>query len=372
MSGVLALGILALGTVFHEKNADIFSQLTPKLNEASVVSESSDSVPASVGNCQQNSNLGFLSTLQPEISLFATVNNFDDILTGTATFDTAAMSALTAAVASDRIAAKIVQSGAKYQFIVKDGQVEFWKCVLKKNKLFSEVTESQAAKTVEFFSETGTFKKQINNFGYNISESKYVEQFLNFVKLPGGHQILETTVLNPEGEIFFKVFEVELDEEQVTYNDLRQDLRSRVGVTNLRPAVFGADSYYWMWGENDKMAASVFFLQGKVFGISYHTVHFKHIRRVIDGLLEEIRLLVKKVELVKKKESRFADLKLTEFEQLSDTDLGVSLVRALDQLENADGILGEKLSGNILEATEPIEIPEAVEVSDEEIPINLK
>jgi hypothetical protein len=368
-SGVLAFGILVLGTVFHEKNTELFSNVHPNLNEASVVTEDANLIPTILGNCEQNSNIGVLSALQPEQSLFASVSNLDAVITGTASFDTGAMNALAIAVAENRIEAKIIESGAKYEFIVKDGQINFWKCILNKNELFSSI--SDAAREVEFFSNTATFEEQMASFSYGIDKTRNVEQFLNFMKLPDGHQVLETTILNSDGETFFKIFEVELNENEITFNDLRQDLRSRVGVTNLRPAVFGPDSYYWMWGEDDRMAASVFPIEGKVFGVSYQSVHFKHIRRAMDTLRDELPLLVKKVELVRKKGGMFEDIGITDFENLSQEELGSQTAEALKQLESAEDILAENLASNILELSEPIEIPENVEVSTKDVPVDL-
>ena len=367
-SGVLAFGILVFGTLANDKNAGAFSDVDASLNQASVIADDANTIPTVVGNCKQNTNISILSALQPPQSLFANVDNLDAILTGKASFDAKAMNYLTIAIAQNLVEAKILESGTKYEFVVRDGQVDFWKCMLQKNQLFSSI--SDATEEVELFSNTQTFENQIEKFGYSIDTVNEVENFLNFVKLPAGHRVLESTVLNSDGEIFFKIFETELLD-SFTYNDLRKDLRSRVGVTNLRPAVFGADSYYWMWGEGDNMAASVFLVGDRVFGVSYQTVHFSHIRRLVDTLREEFPLLLKKVKLAKKQGGKFENLEISEFEQLTDEDLGNKLVNDLSQLENAQNILGKNLSSDLLNA-EPIEIPTAVEeTSGEVLPVSL-
>jgi len=367
-SGVLAFGILVLGTLANDKNAGILSEVDASLNQASVIADDTNTIPTVVGNCKQNPNISILSALQPPQSLFANVDNLDAILTGKASFDAKAMNYLTIAIAQNLVEAKILESDTKYEFVVRDGQVDFWKCMLQKNQLFSSI--SDATEEIEFFSNTQTFENQIEKFGYAIDTVNEVENFLNFVKLPAGHRVLESTVLNSDGEIFFKIFETELMD-NFTYNDLRKDLRSRVGVTNLRPAVFGADAYYWMWGEGDNMAASVFLIRDRVFGVSYQTAHFSHIRRLVDTLREEFPLILKKVELAKKQGGKFEDLGISEFEQLTDEDLGSKLVNDLQQLEKADEILAENLTSNLLDA-EPIEIPTTVEkTSGEILPVSL-
>jgi hypothetical protein len=367
-SGVLAFGILVFGTLASEKNSQLLPKVDANLNQASVIADDANTIPTVVGNCKQNTNISILSALQPPQSLFANVDNLDAILTGKASFDAKAMNYLTIAIAQNLVEAKILESGTKYEFVVRDGQVDFWKCMLQKNQLFSSI--SDATEEVELFSNTQTFENQIEKFGYSIDTVNEVENFLNFVKLPAGHRVLESTVLNSDGEIFFKIFETELLD-SFTYNDLRKDLRSRVGVTNLRPAVFGADSYYWMWGEGDNMAASVFLVGDRVFGVSYQTVHFSHIRRLVDTLREEFPLLLKKVKLAKKQGGKFENLEISEFEQLTDEDLGNKLVNDLSQLENAQNILGKNLSSDLLNA-EPIEIPTTSEEnSGELLPVSL-
>ncbi|MCF7836332.1 hypothetical protein K9N08_00160 [Candidatus Gracilibacteria bacterium] len=367
-SGILAFGILVFGTLANDKNAGILSEMDASLNQASVITDDANTIPTISGNCKQNTNISVLSALQPPQSLFASVDNLDAILTGEASFDTKAMNYLTIAIAQNLVEAKILESGTKYEFVVRDGQVNFWKCMLQKNQLFSSITD--ASEDVEFLSNTQALENQIEKFGYSIDTVNEIENFLNFIKLPAGHRVLESTVLNSDGEIFFKIFETKLLD-SFTYNDLRKDFRSRVGVTNLRPAVFGAESYYWMWGEGDKMAASVFTIGDRVFGISYQTAHFSHIRRVVDALREEFPLLLKKVELVKKQGGKFENLKITEFEQLTDEDLGSKLVNNLQQLNKANAILGKNLSSDLLNA-EPIEIPTtAEETSGEVLPVSL-
>ena len=273
----LAFGVLAFGFLTNSKNFES-EKINSSLNEASIVIDNTVTIPEALGNCQQIKNIGTSS--MSEQSLFVIADNLDTILSGDISFDTTAMNILTTAIVENRIETKILESNKKYEFVVKDEQLDFWKCVLQENQLFTSVLEDRET---EFFSDTAIFSAQIENFGYAVAEIRIVEQFLNFAKLPAGHQISESTILNSEGAVFFKIFEVELVE-NFSYNDLRKDLRNRVGITNLRPAVFGADSFYWMWGEKNRMAASVFPIGEKVFGVSYQTAHFRHVRRVIDYL----------------------------------------------------------------------------------------
>jgi hypothetical protein len=362
-TGVIALMILVFGTLVQEKNAEVFSSINASLNEASVVVENIEQTSQALADCK----LGILSDIQSEKSIFAEINNMDAIIIGDTSIDTDAMNTLTAGISDGRIETKILESGKKYEFVVHDGQVNFWKCILDENQLFSSVSEASEVSDLGFFSETKTFRNQVEKFDYKIKEVEEVPNFLNFIKLPAGHKVLETTALNGGGETFFKLFEIEL-QSNFSYNDLRKNLRDRVGITNLRPAVFGSDSYYWMWGEKENMAASVFFAGDKVFGISYQTKYFKHIRRVVNALQRELDLMIKKLELVRKKDYRFRNIKLKEFEE---SDLDAQLVKNIEQLENAEAILSASLSGNILEATEPIEIPEDVEISETNLPIIL-
>jgi len=348
-SFVIAFGILVFGTLVNEKNANFATAIKPSLNEASIAATTAkNSIPAEIGYCEQNTKNDY-----SEKSIFASADNFDKIITGAAVLDSDFWNPLASAIEEGRIESKIVEPGKEYEFAVKDGQFDFWKCVLAEIPLFSSVSEFSAEN--DFFSKTASFESQIKKFGYAAGDVDEVELFLNFVELPADHRILETTVL-AEGETFFKLFEVELLE-GTSYNDLRQDLRDLVGITNLRPAVFGADSYYWMWGAEDRMAASVFLIEGKVFGVSYQTAHFKHIRRVVDALLEKFDLLAEKVDIVKSLGgAEFADLTINKFENLDLESLDSEIVEALKQLGNSENISAENLSSNILKIT-PIKIP---------------
>jgi len=356
-SATIAFGVLLFGVFANEKNEQLFSNVEASLNEASVISDSANPIPTVLGNCQQSANL------QAKQSIFAQVGNLDAIITGTIPLETKVANALTSAIKSDRLEVKVLKADEKYEFIVKDGQADFWKCILAKDWLFSSVSAENAT----FFSKTEIFNSQIiEKFGLSIGEINNTDKFLNFVELAGNQQILESTILNAEGEVLFKIFETELKEEdEMTYSDLRKKLRKHVGITNLRPAVFGADSYYWMWGAEEKMAASVFPVGEKVFGVSYQTVNFKSIRRAMDALRDELASPVKKVGVRRMSE----DLK---FENKEET--GVKLANELSP-ENADGeILAGNLMGDILDA-EPIEIPEEaaemVEKLSEELPVDL-
>jgi len=372
---VLAFGILSIGTLTNEKNADLFAGVDADLSQAKVVG--TEAIPVVIGKCVQNDSVGTLSALQPSTSLFATVDSIDEIVTGTASFDTQAMDALASAVSEGRVEAKILEPGTRYKFAVKDGQVDFWKCVLKRNQLFSSVVEATGTNAVQFFTKTKTFASIVDEFEYILGGTKQVDQFLNFVELPEGNQVLESTIFNSQGEVFFKIFEVEL-QDNISYNDLRQELRNRVGVTNLRPAVFGADSYYWMWGEDNKMAASVLWANGKVFGVSYQTIHFRHVRRVIDMLQDELDLMTDKVEYLQNlKGDEYDNLTFTGFEALDISTLNSYIQEGLKQIENADALLNSDSDLNLEEEdvseAEPIdtEMPDWLHGADddEEMPV---
>ncbi len=289
----IAFAILVLGTITHEKNAQLFTGVNPSMSEANVIA-SENTVPSAIGECEQivleEENEEVAAQSKP--SLFAKATSLDDLLTTNTFYDVENMNALGTAITEGLIEGKVLESNKEYEFVVKDQQTEFWKCVLNANPLFDLVSET--VEEDEFLSTTEAFNAQIEKFGYAITETQNTDRFLNFVDLPTGNSILETTVFF-EGETFFKVFETELPEEEMSYNDLRKELRARVGITNLRPAVFDPDSYYWMWGENNKMAATVFSIGDKVFGISYQTNHFKHIRRVIDALRTELTQTPKEI-----------------------------------------------------------------------------
>jgi len=317
-SFVIAFGVLLFGAVFHEKNANLIPKIEPNLNEASIAAVTAEnSIPTEIGDCQQNAESD-----ESEKSIFASVSSLDKIITGITIIDLDFWNPLVTAIQEERIEAKIEESGKEYEFVVKDGQFDFWKCVLTEIPLFSSISETTVKN--RFFSKTAIFESQIEKFDYMIGNASEVELFLNFAELPAGHRILETTVLAEE-KTFFKFFEVELLE-GMNYNDLRKDLRDRVGITNLRPAVFGTDSYYWMWGEENRMAASVFSIEGKVFGVSYQTAHFRHIRRVVDSLLKE-------------------------FKNVNLGSLDSEVIEAIEQPENPENILTENLSSNILRIT---------------------
>ncbi|MFH0776806.1 MAG: hypothetical protein V1936_04310 [Patescibacteria group bacterium] len=319
----LGLGIMVAGTFANEKNAGTVASFDANLNAASATAIDS-AIPNKIGVCEQT------ATAQANQKIIASAANLDTILTGATELESKFIEPIQTAIAAQRLEMQIIEPGKRYEFLVKDGQTAFWKCVLSNNALLGDVADTNLASA--FLSQADIFAKEIKKIGYAIGSAKEVDQFLNFVNTPDGEPVLETTILNSSGAVFFKVFETELPNFE-KYNDLRQALRDRVGVTNLRPAVFGAESYYWMWGENDKMAASVFTAGGKVFGVSYQTAHFKSIRRAIDILQADFDLLEKKVELVKKSNGRFKDLTIGEFEKLTEDDLGPDLVRKLKALD---------------------------------------
>ncbi|MCK5471604.1 hypothetical protein KAI54_00235 [Candidatus Gracilibacteria bacterium] len=362
-SFVIAFGVLLFGTIFHEKNANLIPKIKPNLNEASIAAVTAENlIPIEIGDCQQNAESD-----ESEKSIFANMGSLDKVITGATVLDLNFWNPLVAAIQEDQIEVKIEESGKEYEFVVKDGQFDFWKCVLTEIPLFSSFSETTMKN--KFFSKTAIFESQIEKFDYTIGNVGEVELFLNFAELPAGHRILETTVLAGE-KTFFKIFEVELFE-GMNYNDLRKDLRDRVGITNLRPAVFGTDSYYWMWGEENRMAASVFSIEGKIFGVSYQTAHFHHIRRVIDSLLKEfknVNLGSLDNEIVEATESESTENIFTE--NLSSNILKITPIDALKETESAETMTAEEFD----EFT-PIEIPkEALENTEnlvKNLPIDL-
>ncbi|MCF7845687.1 MAG: hypothetical protein K9L85_00435 [Candidatus Peribacteraceae bacterium] len=338
----IGLAILIGGTLTNAKNSSFVEKIDASLNSASATSFDSYSIPTKIGSCEQT------STPQNNETITAVAANLDTVLAEGAPLDTQFIDPITAGVLSGRLETDTVISGKKYDFTVTDGQTSFWKCLLNKHPLLS-VAES-AMVNDGFLSETRTFSKNVTEFDYSVGAQQEVSQFLNFVDAPNGEPILETTALNSTGEIFFKIFEMKKSE--TNYNELRKALRNRVGVTNLRPAVFGDDSYYWMWGENNKMAASVFTSGDTIFGVSYQTIHFKAIRRVMESLQTAFAELARKVEYLHKLNSKYADLTIFKFDQLSEEDFGSSIWQNLEKFG------GSNLSANILEVS-PIEQLEA-------------
>ena len=92
------------------------------------------------------------------------------------------------------------------------------------------------------------------------------------------------------------------------------------------------------------MAASVFPIGEKVFGVSYQTAHFRHVRRVIDSLREEFDLLMQAEET----NDEFENSQLTDLEKQIAENLKNELTAKLQQLKDTVVILAQNLSANIL------------------------
>ncbi|MFA6458563.1 MAG: hypothetical protein WCV72_04235 [Patescibacteria group bacterium] len=334
----IGLAILVGGVFANGKNSSLSPKIDANLGSASATNFDNYSITTKIGACEQT------TAAQPNVDIFVEVENLDKVLSGTNALDLEFIDPIAAAVKAGRISSTAIIPGAKYQFAVADGQTTFWKCVLENHPLFTVVQDAGDA-TSSFLGRTNIFTNEVKKFSYVISQQQEVNQFLNFVVAPHGETILETTVLNPAGEVFFKVFELEYTDSK-NYNELRQLLRSRVGVTNLRPSVFGPDSYYWMWGENDKMAASVFIAGNRIFGMSYQTIHFKSIRRMIDSFQSKIAAIEKQIAFVKNLDHTFDNLTVAEFTNMTEADFTHDIWQKLQSF-NADA---SNLSANILDA----------------------
>ncbi len=333
----IGLAILVGGVFANGKNSSLSPKIDANLGSASATNFDSYSIATKIGACEQT------AAAQPNADIFVEAESLDKVLSGATALDLQFIDPIAAAVKAGRLSATAIIPEKKYQFAVTDGQTTFWKCVLENHPLFTVVQDSGDA-TSNFLSRTNIFTDEVKKFSYVIGGQQEVEQFLNFVGAPHGETILETTVLNSVGEVFYKVFEIEKSDGN--YNELRQALRDRVGATNLRPAVFGPDSYYWMWGDNDKMAASVFEADGRIFGVSYQTIHFKAIRRMIESLQNTVNSMQRKVDFVKSLNPTFADLTVAEFANLTEQDFGPEVWQQLQNF-GSDTI---NLSANILDA----------------------
>lgn len=333
----IGLAILVGGVFANGKNSSLSPKIDANLGSASATNFDDYSIATKIGACEQT------TAAQPNADIFVAAENLDKVLSGATALDLQFIDPIVAAVSAGRLSATAIIPGAKYQFAVADGQTTFWKCVLENHPLLTVVQDADDA-TSNFLSRTSIFTDEVKKFSYVIGGQQEVEQFLNFVGAPNGETILETTVLNSAGEVFYKVFE--LEKTKTNYNELRQALRDRVGTTNLRPAVFGADSYYWMWGDEDKMAASVFEADGKILGVSYQTIHFKSIRRMIDSLQKTVSSMQHKVDFVKSLNPAFANLTVAEFANMTEQDFELEVWQQLQKFDSDTS----NLSANILDA----------------------
>ncbi|MFH0834201.1 MAG: hypothetical protein V2A63_02320 [Patescibacteria group bacterium] len=338
----IGLVILCGGTFLNAKNFD--TPVNAKLTSASATDFDTYSIPTKIGTCEQ-------SATQANEIIEVQVKNLDKFFTGEMPFNPEFVDPVTAGILGKHLTVTTMRPNEIYQFAVQDGQTTFWKCVLEKHPFF-ELSEQKPENTSAFLAQTQTFEKEIKKYEYNVLEQKEVDKFLNFVNSPNGEPILETTVVNSAGEVFFKIFEIEKTD--TNYDALRQALRMRVGVTNLRPAVFGVDSYYWTWGENANMAASVFSVQNRIFGVSYQTIHFGAVRRVIEGLQADFQKLADKLDYLKKFDPKqFADLTISEFEKMGESDFGTEVWKRLNALDQKDSPLtADVLKVNLSEPTQ--------------------
>ncbi|MFH1375200.1 MAG: hypothetical protein ABIH35_00850 [Patescibacteria group bacterium] len=278
-----ALGIAAVtvaaGPFTAEKNA---GQLDLEaVHAAASVMAVTDSREA-IGKCVPKGRSDIIALIGGDLKIHANTKNDLGALLGNTGYEI--LDAISTAIKDGKLALTNIEPSREYEFTVKDGEPEFWECVLSSSGLFSNVTLVGEGffDTGSLLSTTPTFEQEVQRFGYSPGAVSRVPYFLDLINLPPNNSISKRTVYL-RNQPFIRVFELG-DSPSLDYYSLKEAIREQAGP--VWAAAFGTKSYYITW---DDMAATILPIGGKIFGFSYYQDHFKHTRRVISVLQENLK-----------------------------------------------------------------------------------
>ena len=293
-SFVIALGILGGGTLLAEKNAGLFDELHPKSVGASVVAAET---PETIGECEKIGRatiVGELGVIK-NMKIYATKK--DDLQNILANQRFEYTDVISTALEEESITLVEVQKNREYEFTVRDGEPEFWECMLTKSELFENVTiiGVNFFETNELLVADEKIEKEFEEFGYHFGAVSRVPKFLDIVELPNEIEVAKRTAYFYDRP-FVRTFEIQLSPD-FDYLDLKQAITDATG--NLNRAAFDNDSAYTTW---DDLAATIFWMKSesgdndKVIGFVYEYKVFRHARRALKAVAENFFFVEKEVE----------------------------------------------------------------------------
>lgn len=279
--GIAAVAVAA-GPFTLKKNADqVDLQAVHAAASVAAVSDSQEALET-IGKCIPKGRSDIVALMGGDFKIYANAKNDLSALLGNTEYEV--LDAISTAIKDEKLTLTDVESSREYEFAVRDGEPEFWECVLRSSGLFDNVTLVGEGffSTAKLLSATPTFEREMQRFDYNPGAVSRVPYFLDFISLPPNNSISKRTVYL-RNQPFIRVFELS-DSLNLDYYSLKDTVHEQAGP--IQAAVFGSKSYYITW---DDMAATILPIGEKIFGFSYYQDHFKHTRRVISALQQELK-----------------------------------------------------------------------------------